>query len=123
MRKGNHICFQSKFVNLTKTLEKLVTHPWRSVDQLILFYKRGATVCAKICGNHYRGGPLVQGVIEVPCQVTVCMPGSVVYHLLLSRYETILRNFYIEPKEEEIMGIFLTMTNDPVRKAEPHQQN
>ena len=49
------------------------------------------------------------------------MPGSAVDHRLLSRYETSLRNLYIEPKDEGIMGTFLSITNEPLREAEPPQ--
>ena len=47
------------------------------------------------------------------------MPGSIVNHLLLSRYETLLRELYIEPKDEEIMGIFLSVMNEPAIEVEP----
>ena len=47
------------------------------------------------------------------------MPGSLVNQWLLSRYEMLLRKVYIEPKDKEIMGTFLSMTNEPLREAEP----
>ena len=49
------------------------------------------------------------------------MPGRVVNRRLLSLYETLLRSLYIEPKDEEIMGTFLSVTNEPLREAEPPQ--
>ena len=81
--------------------------------------QRGATVSRNICGKHYWGSPLVQGRFEVPYQITVCMSGSVVNHWLLSRYETLLRNLYIEPKDDKIMGTFLSLTKEPMRECEP----
>ena len=84
-------------------------------------YQRGATVTAKVCGKHYRRSPLIQGGLEVPCQVTVSMTGSIVNHLLLSRYGTLLRELYIEPKDEEIMGTFLSVMNEPAIEVEPPQ--
>ena len=57
---------------------------------------------------HYRRNPLVQGGLEVPCKVTIAMIGSVVNHLLLTRYESLLKELYIEPKDEEIVGTFLS---------------
>ena len=51
----------------------------------------------------------------------VCIRGNVVNHRLLSPYETLLRNLYINPKDEEIMGTFLAITNEPLREAEPSQ--
>ena len=47
------------------------------------------------------------------------MSGSVVNHWLLSRYETLLRNLYIEPKDDKIMGTFLSLTKEPMRECEP----
>ena len=49
------------------------------------------------------------------------MPGSVANHRLLSRFETLLRNLYIEPKDEEIMRTFLSITNEPLGEAKPPQ--
>ena len=71
--------------------------------------KRGATVFDLICAKHYQGSPLVQSWPNVPPQVTVCISVSVVNHVLLSRYEMLLRNLYFEPKGE------------PMRKAEQSQ--
>lgn len=39
----------------------------------------------------------------------------------LSRHKMVLRNFYIEPKDEEITVTFLYITNEPVREAKPSQ--
>ena len=69
---------------------------------------------AKVCGKHYRRSPLIHGGLEVPCQVTVSMPGSIVNHLLL-------RELYIEPKDEEIMGTFLSVMNESAIEVEPSQ--
>ena len=37
---------------------------------------RRANISAKLMNTHYRRSPLVQGVIEIPCVVTVSMPGT-----------------------------------------------
>ena len=63
-------------------------------------------------GTHDQENLLVQGGLEVPCQVTVSMSCSVVSHLLLSHYEMVLRKIYIEPKDEEIMETFFSITNE-----------
>ena len=39
---------------------------------------RGANVSEKLTSMHYRRSPLVQGVIKIPCVVTVSMPGTVI---------------------------------------------
>ena len=58
---------------------------------------------------HYRRSPLVQGGLEVPCELTIAMIGSVVNHLLLFRYESLFKELYVEPEDEEIVGTFLSL--------------
>ena len=72
---------------------------------------RGAQVAVKVRGRHYRRIPLVQGGLEVPCEIKITMVGSIIHHLLF-RYESLLRELYIEPKDEEIIGTFLSIRNE-----------
>ena len=118
---GNPYVFPIKVCKLgedSQIVDHLLMEFNRTTDFIL---QRGVTVSANICGKHYRGSHLVQEGLEVPCQITVCMPGSVVDHRLLSRYETLLRNLYMEPIDEEIMGTFLSITNEKLREAEPPQ--
>ena len=64
---------------------------------------RGVSVTLKIIGKYHRRSHLVQGELEGPCQMTVMMSRSVVNHLLLTLYEEVLNELYIEPKNEEIV--------------------
>ena len=73
---------------------------------------RGATVSAKLTSTHYRRSPLVQSGIEIPCVVTVSMPGTVINQLLMERYNQLVETLCTEPKEEEILGIFLQLENN-----------
>ena len=45
------------------------------------------------------------------------MACSIINHLLIARYEKLLGELYLEPKDEEIMGTFLSVIreNDFVR--------
>ena len=61
---------------------------------------------------------LVQVGLEGPCEVTVTMSGSVFNHLLLTRYEKLLKERYIESKNEEIVGTFLSLANEEGKQAE-----
>lgn len=70
---------------------------------------RGAEVAIAITGRHYRRSPLVQGGLEVPCQIKITMVGSIINHVLMARYEELLNELYTEPKEEEIIGTFLSL--------------
>ena len=85
---------------------------------------RGAKRILKIHGMHYRRSPLVQGGLEVPCELTIAMIGSVVNHLLLFRYESLLKELYVEPEDEEIVGTFLSLAQHAneigeIAEAEP----
>ena len=73
--------------------------------------QKGAGVQATVTGKPYRLSPLIQGGLEVPCPVTVTVPGSIMNHLLIGRYET-LGELYLEPKYEEIMGTFLSIIRE-----------
>ena len=64
---------------------------------------------------------LVQGGLEVPREVTVTMSGGVANHLVLSRYEKLPKELYIEPKNEEIVETFLSEANEEGKQAETKQ--
>ena len=70
----------------------------------------GKCVC-KINKYAYRRSPLVQGGIEIPCVVTVSMPGTVTNQLLMERYKQLVETLYVEPKEEEFLETFLQLEN------------
>ena len=62
--------------------------------------------------------------LKLPCDVTITMIGSVVNHLLLTRYELLLKELYIEPKDKEIVGTFLSLAQHAneigeIAKTEP----
>ena len=73
---------------------------------------RGAQVTIKIRGRHYRRSPLIQGGLEVPCEIKITMLGSIINHHLLVKYESLLKKLHIEPKDEEVIGIFLSIRNE-----------
>ena len=64
---------------------------------------------------------LVQGGLEVPREVTITMSGGVANHLVLSRYEKLPNELYIEPKNEEIVETFLSEANEEGKQAETKQ--
>ena len=71
---------------------------------------RGATVKAVITCSYYCRSPLFQGGLEIPCSVTVSMPGTIRNHLPLDRYRELVTELYCEPKDETIIGNFLSPT-------------
>ena len=72
---------------------------------------RGATVKAVITCLYYRhSGEPFQGDLEIPCSVTVSLPGTIRNHLLLDRYKELVTDLHCEPKDEIIIGNFLSPT-------------
>ena len=105
--------------------DEIVGHLPMEISRITKFIvDRGAKCTLKICGMHYKRSPLVQGLLEVPCEVTITMIGSVVNHFFLTRYESLLKELYIEPKDEEIVDIFLPLAQHAneigeIAEAEP----
>ena len=71
---------------------------------------RGATLKAVITCSCYRLSPLFQGGLEILCSVTVSMPGTIRNNLLLDQYTKLVTELYCEPKDEIIVGNFLSPT-------------
>lgn len=80
------------------------------ISRVTKFLKdRGAEVTAKLTSTHYRRSPLVQGGLEISCLVTVTMPGTVLNQLLIERFQQLVAEKYVEPKNEEIIGCVLNV--------------
>ena len=47
--------------------------------------------------------PIVHGVMEISCKVTVKIPGTCVNILLMEKYKLLVQQLYIETKNEEIL--------------------
>ena len=54
---------------------------------------------------HYRRSPLVQGGIEIPCVVTVPVPGTVINQLLMERYKQLVETLYGTKERENFWDI------------------
>ena len=63
----------------------------------------GISVTLKIIGKYHRRSHLVHGELEGPCEMMVIMSRSLVNHLLLTRYEKLVNELYIELKNKEIV--------------------
>ena len=102
---------------------EIVGHLPMEISRITKFIlDRGAVCTIKIRGKHYRRSPLVQGGLEIPCDVTISMIGSVVSHLLLAKYESLLKELYLEPKDEEMVGTFLSVHTNDIGELDPEQQ-
>ena len=93
--------------------QSVVGHLPMEISRITRFIlQRDARVQATVTGKHYRRSPLIQGRLEIPCLVTVTMPGSIMNDLLIARYEKLLGELYLEPRDEEIMGTFLSVIRE-----------
>ena len=89
----------------------MVGHLPMEISRITKFIlQRDARAQATVTGKHYRRSPLIQGGLEVPCLVTVTMPGSIMNHLLKARYEK-LWELSLELKNEE-MGTFVSVIRE-----------
>ena len=68
---------------------------------------RGAKVEAQLSSTNYRRSPLIQGGLEISCDIIITMRGTIDNQLILEKYKKLVREKYAEPKEEVIIGSFL----------------
>ena len=61
---------------------------------------RGAKVQAQLVTINYRKSPLVQGGLEIACEVSVKMPPTLKNHMLIDKYLELVGTLYSETKEE-----------------------
>ena len=64
----------------------------------------------KLTSDHYRRSPLVQGGQEIKCKVTVKVSNSTPRQVT-ERYRALIKELYVEPKEEEILGSFIVVND------------
>ena len=90
---------------------KIVGHLPKEVSRITKFIlDRGAVIAAEISSPHYRRSPLVQGGLEVPCKVKVITPPSFNMNVL-KKYEELVKELYVEPKHEDILGTFVLLNS------------
>ena len=120
-KRGNE--FDAFSVKIVRALENAtVGHLPTEISQATKYLlDRGATVKAVITCSYYRRSPLFQGGLEIPCSVTVSMPGTIRDNLLLDRYRELVTELYGDPKDEIIIGNFLSPTEQvPIER--PHKR-
>ena len=86
---------------------KIVGHLPREISRITKFLlDRNAVVTTELTSSHYRRSPLVQGGLEIRSKVTVKVDSSF-NTKVFDRYKAKVKELYIEPTEEEILGSFL----------------
>ena len=101
-------------IKTCKSNGQIVGHLPREIPRVTKFLlDRDAVVQAILSTTHYRRSPLVQGVLEIACKVSVKTPGTIKNHFPMDRYFELVRSFYTEPKNEVIVGSFLCSADVP----------
>lgn len=68
------------------------------------FLDRGFTMQCKLTSNHYRRSPLVQGGLEIKCEVMINARLTLLQSKLTTRYLELVHSIYTEPVDEKLMG-------------------
>ena len=71
---------------------------------------RGAKLEVKLRETHYRRSPLVQGGLEIPCDLELKMPNTMRNAAMLKKYLELFEDRYEEPQEIVILGTFSKTT-------------
>ena len=87
---------------------QVVGHLPREISRITKFFlDRGVKISLTLTSTNYRRSHLVKGGLEIPCKVTVKLPATIKNHMILGRYEELVRELYCEPIDKEVMGSFL----------------
>ena len=68
------------------------------------FLDRGISMHCKLTSRHYHRSPLVQGGLEIICEVVINSRATVLQSKLTACYLELSQNLYTEPVEERVMG-------------------
>ena len=79
---------------------------------------RGAKIDVKLPETHYRRSPLVQGGLEIPCDLVIRMPNTMESGELLKKYLKLFKNYYEEQQEIVILGTFVSKSVENIRGNE-----
>ena len=101
-----------------KESKEIVGHLPMEISRITKYIlDRGAIVTAEVTSNHYRGSPLIQGGMEVPCRVDVNIHPTFNLRVLKS-YEDLVRDRYVEPSNEKIIGTFISLASQPPNNSD-----
>ena len=104
---------------------EIVGHLPREISRVTEFMlDRGASVNAELTSSHYRSSPLVQGGLEIRCKISIKMHSSF-NKAVFECYKDMVKELYIEPKKEELLGSFLLEETIPmqVRARTPKERD
>ena len=85
--------------------EETVRHLPKEISRVTKYFlDRGISMHCKLTSRHYRRSPLVQGGLEIKCEVVINSRATVLQSRLTARYLELIQNLYTEPVEERVMG-------------------
>ena len=69
--------------------------------------------------------PLVQGGLEIPCQVSISMPATCKNNQIIEKFKEIVDVLYVEPDGSAVIGSFLhhTVDNTSVNKQQKKRKS
>ena len=83
---------------------KIVDHLPMELSRISKFVlDRAAIIEVKLRETHYCRSPLVQGGLEIPCDLVIRMPNTMKSAELLKKYLKLFENCYEEPQEIVIL--------------------
>ena len=83
---------------------------------------RGAEIVAEIESYHYRRSLLIQAGLETRSKASVTFSGPIKNHMVLDQYKELVEKLYCQPKNELIIGNFLTsVPNENIHLNQPQQ--
>ena len=98
---------------------KIVGHLPMELSRISKFIlDRGAKIEVKLRETHYRRSPVVQGGLEIPCDLVIRMPNTMKSAESLKKYLKLFENCYEEPQEIVILGTFGSKSVENIRGNE-----
>ena len=68
------------------------------------FLNRGASMYCRLSSEHYRRSPLVQGRLEIECEVVINSRATMLQSRLTAPYLDLVKDLYTEPAEGRVVG-------------------
>jgi len=84
---------------------EIVGHLPKEISRVTKFLlDRGVTMHCKLISKHYRRSPLVQGGLEIKCEVVFTSRATILQSKLATRYLDLVKNIYLEPAQDNVVG-------------------
>lgn len=84
---------------------EIVGHLPKEISRVTKYFlDRGFSMYCKLTSRHYRRSPLVQGGLEIKCEVMINARPTLLQAKLTTRYLELVHSLYTEPVEEKLMG-------------------